>query len=142
MTDHSPAPEPQAPAAATSGPAAATSAPAAAISGRTIRSLNRLADDLELTAAELEGLAPRARDLANSLEGGADLVSAIGGEQRPLVITVITALTERLNRAGSEVRRAEAHQLRSEGYTQERIAQAFSVTRQRAAALLKSPPDR
>jgi predicted XRE-type DNA-binding protein len=52
------------------------------------------------------------------------------------VIEQLTELLDRLGDASSLLRRAEAHQLRAEGFTQTRIAETFGVSRQRAATLL------
>ena len=71
----------------------------------------------------------------------------MAAEPRPLIITKLVEITDRLHEAGGEVRRAEAHQLREEGRTHDQIAELFGVTRQRVAQLLdsrevKAPPKR
>jgi hypothetical protein len=107
---------------------------------RTSAALGALVTALRRTSAELEQLIERAERLKAEVDGGTALGAAISGEERPLIITRLVQITDRLQDVGGEVRRAEAHQLRAEGHTQEAIAQAFGVTRQRAAALLRPPP--
>lgn len=104
---------------------------------RTKQSLRELASVVTEASAQLQDLAAQAEALLEALEGGRALREVMAEEPRPLVITQLTALTDELQLAGGEVRRAEAFQLRSEGLTHEQIAAVFGVTRQRAAALLK-----
>lgn len=106
---------------------------------RTAEALRQL--EIRLAAARdgLDLLIGRTRLLAERLAAGSDLTAAMQAEERPLIITSLTALIDDLQLAGGELRRAEAAQLREEGLTQEQIAAVFGVTRQRAAALLKDP---
>jgi hypothetical protein len=105
-------------------------------SDRTLSALTALVAVLRDAGEDIEGLVRDAQGLAEKV-AAASLGDALAGEKRPLLVTRLTRLVDRLIEAGSEVRRAEAHQLREEGYTQERIAEVFGVTRQRAGALLK-----
>ena len=109
-------------------------------SDRTVTALRALAAAFTESAGELGALAGRAESLAGQLESGADLAVALAREPRPLLVTRLTQLGDLLTEAGAEVRRAEAHQLRQEGLTQEGVAELFGVTRQRVAALLKPRP--
>lgn len=109
-------------------------------SARTVRALRVLADTLRSTATDLDQLATRSEALAVELGGGVTLAEAMPREPRPLIISKLTEITDRLYDAGGEVRRAEAHQLRDEGLTQEAIAEQFGVSRQRAGALLRPEP--
>ena|SRR5579884_2559770 len=106
-------------------------------SDRTVTALRALAVAFNDSAGELAGLADRAERLARELESGSSLADALARESRPLMVTRLTQLGDLLTDAGAEVRRAEAHQLREEGLTQEGIAELFGVSRQRVAALLK-----
>ena len=63
----------------------------------------------------------------------------MAAEERPLIITKLVEITDRLHEAGGKVRRAEAEQLRAEGRTHQEIAELFGVTRQRVSQLLDSP---
>jgi hypothetical protein len=107
---------------------------------RTSLALCQLAKALRETSSELVHLASRAEALRAEVDSGVPLAASIAAEERPLIITRLVNITDRLHEVGGEVRRAEAHQLRAEGLTQDRIAAEFGVTRQRAAALLRPPP--
>lgn len=109
----------------------------------TQSALASLAGALRETADELHHLAARADALREELATGMALGEAMSREARPLIITRLVNITDRLHEVGGAVRRAEAHQLQAEGHSHQRIADIFGVTRQRAAALLKPvPPDR
>lgn len=109
-------------------------------SRRTAAAFDALVQALEAARDELDALAGRARVARDTVAAGVDLSEFVTAEERPLVITHMTVMLDRLSDAAAEVRRAEAHQLRAEGLSHERIAQLFGVTRQRAAALLQPPP--
>lgn len=106
----------------------------------TAAALLHLAQVLGETAQRLEDLTGRAIALSQNCAGDAPLSSVMAAEERPLIVTQVTQILDRLADAGAAVRRAEARQLRAEGLTQEQIAVLFGVTRQRAAALLAPPP--
>ena len=109
---------------------------------RTSDALATLAAALRRTADELAVLAERADSLRGAIDSGTPLTRAMAAEQRPLIITKLVEITDRLHETGGEVRRAEARQLQAEGHTHEQIAAIFGVTRQRAGALLKVPTER
>jgi len=111
-----------------------------ATSDRTVSALHAVAGAFRAAAEELVGLAARADVLAEELEGGSSLTEAMAAEKRPLIITRLTQLSDILHDAASEVRRAEASQLREEGLTHEGVAEVFGVSRQRVAVLLKPRP--
>ncbi|MBV9098311.1 MAG: hypothetical protein JO079_09650 [Frankiaceae bacterium] len=105
----------------------------------TSAALAALVDALGETIEDLEELVTRAALLRAELDAGEALSEVMPREQRPLIIGKLVEVTDRLHAAGGAVRRAEALQLRSEGCTQEQIAEIFGVTRQRVAKLLDSP---
>ena len=105
----------------------------------TSAALAALVDALGETIDDLEELVTRAARLREQVDTGAALREVMPREQRPLIITKLVEVTDRLHEAGGAVRRAEALQLRAEGCTQEQIAEIFGVTRQRVAKLLDSP---
>jgi len=107
---------------------------------RTVAALDKLAEALRQTVTELEVLVERAAHLRDEVASGRPLQETMAGEARPLIITQLVTITDRLHEAGGAVRRTEARQLRDEGCTHEQIAEIFGVTRQRASALLKPPP--
>lgn len=108
---------------------------------RTTTALRTLAADLRRTCSDLATLADRADMLAGTVESGAPLGPTMAAEERPLIITQLVDVTDRLHELGGAVRRAEALQLAAEGYSQERIAAEFGVTRQRIGALLRPAPE-
>lgn len=101
-----------------------------------------LSSGLIEASRQLEYLAQRTDALAGGLDEDRLLKDVVVEEERPLVVTRLTALIDGLQVAAGEVRRAGAAQLRAEGLTHDQIAALFGVTRQRAAALLKdsAPP--
>ena len=107
---------------------------------RMAAALRDLAEVARTAADDLHRLGTRAEDLRILVEGPEPMSTIVEGEERPLIVTTVTDVTDRLIEAGSECRRAEAQLLRAEGNTQERIAGLLGVTRQRAAALLASEP--
>jgi DNA-directed RNA polymerase sigma subunit (sigma70/sigma32) len=107
---------------------------------RTATAFACLVATLEDALPQMERLIERSATMRTQVSSGAALAEAATREQRPLIITTMTELLDRLSDATAEVRRAEAHQLRSEGLSHERIAALFGVTRQRVAALLAPPP--
>lgn len=60
----------------------------------------------------------------------------VKGEDRPLIVELLTANLNRLMSAGGQLRRAKAKALHDDGMTMEQIAHFFGVTRQRVSALL------
>jgi hypothetical protein len=109
-------------------------------STRTVAAFDALVRTLAETCRQTETLADRAAQTRDRIATGVVLSEFVEAEPRPLIITTMTELLDSLSDAAAEVRRAEAHQLRAEGLSHERIAQLFGVTRQRVAALLSPPP--
>jgi hypothetical protein len=104
-----------------------------------LTALEQLVAVLHRVSGELHGLATRAEHLRGELAKGGPLAPVMHGEERPLIITRMTELVDELTAAALAVRRAEAHQLQSEGASQQEVADLFGVTRQRVAALLAQP---
>ncbi|HET6816470.1 MAG TPA: hypothetical protein VFH66_04505 [Mycobacteriales bacterium] len=107
---------------------------------RTVAAFDALVRSLRQAQEEITALAERAEQTRDRVASGVVMSEFVAAEPRPLIITRMTELLDALSDAAAEVRRAEAHQLRAEGLSHERIAQLFGVTRQRAAALLSPPP--
>jgi hypothetical protein len=112
----------------------------AADSTRTVAAFDALIQALQEACEDMQLLVERAEQTRDRIAGGVVLSDFVAAEPRPLIITRMTELLDALSDAAAEVRRAEAHQLRAEGLSHERIAQLFGVTRQRAAALLTPAP--
>src|SRR4051795_962082 len=109
-------------------------------SRRTAAALDALGETLSAARREIDQLADRVAGTRQAVASGVVLSDFVAAEDRPLIITKMTVLIDRMSDAAAEVRRAEAHQLRAEGLSHESIAQLFGVTRQRAAALLAGTP--
>src|SRR6058998_2705221 len=109
-------------------------------SRRTAAALDALGETLSAARREIDQLADRVAGTRQAVASGVVLSDFVAAEDRPLIITKMTELLDRMSDAAAEVRRAEAHQLRAEGLSHESIAQLFGVTRQRAAALLAHTP--
>lgn len=107
---------------------------------RTLAALEQFIPASTQAAADLQVLVERAQAVRDQLADGRSLSEVIEHEPRPLIIACMTELLDRLTDAAAAVRRAEAHDLRDEGYSHARTAELFGVTRQRAAALLAPPP--
>lgn len=107
---------------------------------RTVAAFDALVRTLREACEEMQAIADRAARTRQRVAEGVVLSEFVAAEPRPLVITRMTEVLDLLSDAAAEVRRAEAHQLRAEGLSHERIARLFGVTRQRAAALLSPPP--
>src|SRR4051812_28404941 len=87
----------------------------------TAAALLHLSEVLSASAARMQDLSGRATALAEHCAGHQPLSSVMAAEARPLIVTQVTELLDQLADAGAAVRRAEAHQLRAEGLTQEQI---------------------
>ena len=77
-------------------------------------------------------------ELEQACATGRPISDIIPEEQAPLIVELLTQSTENLHTYGSQVRRAEARVLYSEGMPMEQIARLFGVTRQRVSTLLRS----
>ncbi len=101
-----------------------------------IESLRLLEEMSEANARRNEEIRRRAGALIARLETGEDLPAVVEGEPQPLIINLLSENIDALHNVGSTMRKAEAIALRAHGYTMERIAELFGVTRQRISALL------
>src|SRR3954469_14888831 len=79
----------------------------------------------------------RAVELLASRTAGTPWLDIVTAESRPLVVESVSAVLATLARAGSTFRREQAHALRAEQVSINRIAALFGVTRQRISALLR-----
>jgi hypothetical protein len=86
---------------------------------------------------ELQEVRRRAEALLDARRAGGSWLEIVSSEQRPLVVESISSVMATLARAGSTWRREEAHALRTEDVSINRIAAMFGVTRQRISALLR-----
>lgn len=72
---------------------------------------------------------------------GQSLREIVPQEETPLIVQLLTEMTNLLHSYGNRVRRTEARALHHEGMTMEEIAKLFGVTRQRVSALLRDTRD-
>lgn len=70
-------------------------------------------------------------------DAGRPYADIVSGEERPLIVEMLTQSVRDLDGAGVQVRRHEARALRREGMTMDEIADLFGVSRQRVSALLR-----
>jgi hypothetical protein len=101
----------------------------------TLRELDAMA---EANIARSQQIKTRIHELLVRLENGERLPTIVENEIPPRIPTLITANIEALHEVGADLRKAEAAALRDHGYTMERIAELFGVSRQRISMLLKT----
>lgn len=87
--------------------------------------------------ARLEQALRRGAEIREQRLAGRSYQDILEHAQRPLLIETITTNLRELQRAGHELRRAEAMALRDEGVSLARIAELFGVSPQRVSAILK-----
>ena len=92
---------------------------------------------MRINAVSEQQIVRRAAAIREARGHGLDYRSIVSREDGPLIVELLRENQERLVRAGSRFRRAEALALRREGLTLDQIAAAFGVTRQRVIALLE-----
>jgi len=99
-----------------------------------VEDLDRALDEsIEMVARMRE----RISELRRAHAEGRPLRDVVPVERRPLLVQLLTELTNLLHSYGNRVRRTEARALHREGMTMEEIAEQFGVTRQRVSALLR-----
>ena len=101
------------------------------------RALRDLVTAIDDCIERLQDARERARRLLASRATGAPWLDIITVEQRPHVVESVSTVLATLARAGSTFRREQAHALKSEQVSINRIAALFGVTRQRISALLR-----
>jgi hypothetical protein len=109
----------------------------AAATAHFIEVLRQIDDMADANIARSEQIKTRVHHLLTRLEAGEQLSDIVEAEPPPLIPALITANIEALHDVGATFRRSEATALRAHGYTMDRIAQLFGVTRQRISHLLK-----
>ncbi len=105
-----------------------------------VRALVELEAGIVANLERSEQIAARTRWLVERLGAGQSLGELLAEEPQPLIVELLTANLDVLQDLGAEVRAAQAHVLRAEGFTIEQIATLFGVTRQRISALLRQRP--
>src|SRR6201990_3003122 len=95
--------------------------------------------DAVLVANERRSAAMRERIelIRAAREQGSGYAEIVAGEERPLIVEMLTESAQSLDAVGAEVRRSGARALHRDGLTMEQIAEHFGVSRQRIGALLR-----
>jgi hypothetical protein len=102
----------------------------------TITELRGLVEVIDDTIARLEAVRQRAAYIEGRRLDGDLYRVIVAAEERPLIVESLSMVLDSLATAAGRFRRAEAAALHGEGWTHERIAQFFGVTRQRIGILL------
>ena len=107
---------------------------------QTDRALEALCGAVQEAQASLDAVLARAAVLRYGRGQGRTYAEIVAGEERPLVVEMLSDVLESLAAAGAAFRRAEARALHADGLSQEAIAALFGVTRQRVGVLLQTKP--
>jgi transcriptional regulator with XRE-family HTH domain len=100
--------------------------------------LDRALDDsVDMTRRVKERIA----EIRAARARGQSMSEIVPQEETPLIVQLLTEITNLLHSYGNRVRRTEARALHQEGMTMEEIARLFGVTRQRVSALLRNTQD-
>lgn len=102
-----------------------------------LAALDQLCADLDKNLAAADAIRKRADVMRAGRAQGLSYREIVEGAQQPLIPELVSDKLDRLFRAGSRLRRAEAAALHGEGMSMDAIAELFGVTRQRVSALLK-----
>lgn len=117
----------------------------AAKSGRgdpVLEALDAVVDALRENARVNQAAVRRARDMARQRARGASWRQILSSEDHPVVVEMLTENLERIQTAGSALRREIARALRDQGATLDEIGAVFGVSRQRVSSLLADPGPR
>ena len=103
-----------------------------------IEALDSVVDALRENAKVNQAAVRQARDLIQLRDRGLSWRQILGNGDHPLIVEMLTDNLERIQTAGSQLRRESAAALHDEGATMEEIGALFGVSRQRASSLLAS----
>ena len=102
-----------------------------------LRALDDLDRALDQSAEMTQQMKQRITQIRAVQAEGRKLREIVPYEQTPLIVQLLTEITNLLHSYGNRVRRTEARALHREGMTMDEIAKLFGVTRQRVSALLR-----
>lgn len=102
-----------------------------------LTALDALKGALEANVERADVIKQRIEHIRRERAEGRSYRQIVRGEERPLIVQLVTESTTALDSFGVRLRRAEAQALYDEGLTMEQIAELFGVTRQRVSVLLK-----
>lgn len=103
-----------------------------------IEALDTVVDALRENARVNQAAVRQARDLIQMRDRGLSWRQILGNGSHPLIVEMLTDNLERIQTAGSQLRRESAAALHDEGATMEEIGALFGVSRQRVSSLLAS----
>jgi hypothetical protein len=103
-----------------------------------IEALDSVVDALRENAKVNQAAVRQARDLIQLRDRGLSWRQILGNGDHPLIVEMLTDNLERIQTAGSQLRRESAAALHDEGATMEEIGALFGVSRQRVSSLLSS----
>lgn len=107
------------------------------VDDEVLDALDELCDAIVANARDGELIRRRAETIRKARAEGRSYREIVSDSDGPLVVELVSDKLDRLFKAGSRVRRAEAAALHAEGLSMDRIAEVFGVTRQRVSKLLK-----
>ncbi len=102
-----------------------------------MEALSGLEGALDQTVEMVGQIKTRIEELRRAHASGRPLREIVSAERVPLIVQLLTEMTNLLHSYGNRVRRTEAAALHREGMTMDEIARLFGVTRQRVSALLR-----
>jgi hypothetical protein len=105
------------------------------------RALRELVCEIDVVVRELQNARTRALQLQEQRAEGRTWYDIVSSEDRPLIVEQLSSAISGLATAGGQWRRTQAHALRGEGVSINRIADLYGVTRQRVSALLRGRED-
>ena len=103
-----------------------------------VEALDSVVDALRENARVNQAAVRQARDILQLRARGHSWRQILGNGSHPLIVEMLTDNLERIQTAGSQLRRESAAALHAEGATMEEIGALFGVSRQRVSSLLAS----
>lgn len=103
-----------------------------------VEALDSVVDALRENARVNQAAVRQARDIIQLRNRGHSWRQILGNGNHPLIVEMLTDNLERIQTAGSQLRRESAAALHAEGATMEEIGALFGVSRQRVSSLLAS----
>lgn len=107
-----------------------------------VNALDVVVDALRENARVNQAAVRQARDVIQLRSRGLSWREILGHGDHPLIVEMLTDNLERIQTAGSALRRETAAALHAEGATMEEIGALFGVSRQRVSSLLATSPPR
>ena len=103
-----------------------------------VEALDTVVDALRENARVNQAAVRQARDILQMRGRGHSWREILGNGSHPLIVEMLSDNLDRIQTAGSQLRRESAAALHAEGATMEEIGALFGVSRQRVSSLLSS----